>query len=252
MFDFFMDPKYKMYMMKCGMFSGFAVRKATDDNEFLVVSSAEIQIHILREKDPASIPGGATGAGCVCESMSVFMERQRAGLHLKNSAKKAIISASLKVDVRVSAMNTNYNEYKATDTVFSNASYITNFLVSPRKAVGKALPTAYGELMCMAFRAPISGVSVVDSTARLENHAKYEDIATMVKEYSAGEMKVALDWIVEEVMSMDLQTCNASFIPDIGAGISLNDHFVKSVDDEWGYSNCLVNLAIHMYDVDGI
>jgi len=107
--------------------------------------------------------------------------------------------------------------------------------------VGKVLLTANGKLVGMAFGVALPDVSVVDSTARLEKHAKY-----------AGETKCALDWIVEEMVSTDLQTCKASLIPDIGAGISPNDHFVKSVDDEWGYSNCLVDLVIHMNGVDGI
>mmetsp|Transcript_110208 Transcript_110208/g.355401 ORF Transcript_110208/g.355401 Transcript_110208/m.355401 type:complete len:158 (+) Transcript_110208:560-1033(+) len=155
-------------------------------------------------------------------------------------------------EVPVYAMDMNHNEYKTTDTGFSNASYITNCLAPPRKAVGKVLPIGNGKFLGMAFGVALSDVSVVDSTARLKKHAKYEDIASAVQECAAGETKGALDWIVEEMVSTDLQTCKASLIPDIGAGISLNDHFVKCVDDEWGYSNCLVDLAIHMNGVDGI
>jgi len=171
---------------------------------------------------------------------------------VKGSAKKAIISASLRDEVPVFAMDMNHNEYKGTDTVFSNVSYITKCLAPPRKAVGKVLSIANGMLVDTAFGVALSDVQVVGSTARLEKRAKHEDIASAVQEYAVGEMKGALDWIVEEMVSTDLQTCKASLIPDIGAGISPNDHFVKSVDDEWGYSNCLVDLVIHMNGVDGI
>jgi len=122
------------------------------------------------------------------------------------------------------------------------------------KAVGKVLPVMNGKLTGMAFRVPTPDVSVVDLTCRLEKPAKYEDIVAAIKEYSAGEMKGVLDWTDEEVVSTDFVTCKASSVFDVGAGISLNDHFVKLVswyDNEWGYSNRLVDLAIYMKSIDG-
>eukprot|EP00446_Apocalathium_sp_SHHI-4_P003019 CAMPEP_0177176952 /NCGR_PEP_ID=MMETSP0367-20130122/13532_1 /TAXON_ID=447022 ORGANISM="Scrippsiella hangoei-like, Strain SHHI-4" /NCGR_SAMPLE_ID=MMETSP0367 /ASSEMBLY_ACC=CAM_ASM_000362 /LENGTH=342 /DNA_ID=CAMNT_0018623503 /DNA_START=88 /DNA_END=1116 /DNA_ORIENTATION=- len=121
------------------------------------------------------------------------------------------------------------------------------------KAVGKVLPSVNGKLTGMAFRVPTPDVSVVDLTVRLEKPAKYEDIVAAIKEYAAGHMKGVLDWTDEEVVSTDFVTCKASSIFDIGAGISLNDHFVKLVawyDNEWGYSNRLVDLCIYMKSKD--
>jgi len=109
-----------------------------------------------------------------------------------------------------------------------------------------------GKLVGRAFGVALPDASIVDLMARLEKCAKHEDIASVVQEYAASETKGAPDWIVEEMVFTDLQIRKASLIPDIGAGISLNEHFVKSVDDEWGYSNCLVDLVIHMNGVDGI
>merc|ERR1712013_883135 len=122
------------------------------------------------------------------------------------------------------------------------------------KAVGKVIPELNGKLTGMAFRVPTPDVSVVDLTVRLEKGAKYDDIVVAVKEYAAGDMKGVLDWTDEEVVSTDFVTCKASSIFDVGAGISLNDTFVKLVswyDNEWGYSNRLVDLAIYMAKVDG-
>jgi len=94
MYDPFMDLKYKMYMMKYdsvyGRLSRIATTKEVDDKEFSVVSSAEIQIQILHEKDPESIPGGATGAGYIREPTNAFMESERAELHVKGSAKQSL------------------------------------------------------------------------------------------------------------------------------------------------------------------
>jgi len=122
------------------------------------------------------------------------------------------------------------------------------------KAVGKVLPAVNGKLTGMAFRVPTPDVSVVDLTCRLNKPAKYDEIVAAVKEAAAGPMKGVLDWTDEEVVSTDFLTCKASSIFDVGAGIALNDTFVKLVswyDNEWGYSNRLVDLAIYMAKVDG-
>merc|ERR1712139_320269 len=121
------------------------------------------------------------------------------------------------------------------------------------KAVGKCLPALNGKLTGMAFRVPTPDVSVVDLTARLEKGAKYEEIVAAVKEAAAGPMKGVLDWTADEVVSTDFVTCKSSSIFDVGAGIALNDNFVKLVswyDNEWGYSNRMVDLAIYMHDQD--
>jgi len=117
------------------------------------------------------------------------------------------------------------------------------------KAVGKVLPDLNGKLTGMAFRVPTPDVSVVDLTCRLEKPAKMADIVAAVKEAAAGPMKGVLGWTEDEVVSTDFTTCKLSSIVDIGAGIALNDHFVKLVswyDNEWGYSNRLVELALYM------
>merc|ERR1711972_273105 len=122
------------------------------------------------------------------------------------------------------------------------------------KAVGKVLPAVNGKLTGMAFRVPTPDVSVVDLTCRLEKGAKYDDIVAAIKEAADGPMKGFLAYTDEEVVSTDFVSCKDSSIFDIGAGISLTDNFVKLVswyDNEWGYSNRLVDLAVYMKSIDG-
>merc|ERR1711994_514800 len=122
------------------------------------------------------------------------------------------------------------------------------------KAVGKVMPEVNGKLTGMAFRVPTPDVSVVDLTCRLEKGAKYDDIVAAIKEAAAGDMAGVLDWTDEEVVSTDFVSCKSSSIFDVNAGIALNDNFVKLVswyDNEWGYSNRLVDLAIYMKSIDG-
>merc|ERR1711865_1321262 len=121
------------------------------------------------------------------------------------------------------------------------------------KAVGKCLPDLNGKLTGMAFRVPTPDVSVVDLTCRLEKGAKYDAIVAAIKECCAGDMKGVLDWTEDEVVSTDFVSCKSSSIFDVNSGISLNDNFVKLVswyDNEWGYSNRLVDLVCYMKSKD--
>merc|ERR1712039_1163842 len=122
------------------------------------------------------------------------------------------------------------------------------------KAVGKCLPSVKGKLTGMAFRVPTPDVSVVDLTVRLEKPCKYDDIVASVKEAADGPMKGVLDYTDEEVVSADFISCPHSSVFDIKAGISLSDNFVKLVtwyDNEWGYSNRMIDLALYMKKIDG-
>merc|ERR1712032_874642 len=122
------------------------------------------------------------------------------------------------------------------------------------KAVGKVLPDVNGKLTGMAFRVPTPDVSVVDLTCRLEQGGSYEEIVEVIKRASASDLAGILEWTDDEVVSTDFVSHKASSIFDVRAGISLSDNFVKLVswyDNEWGYSNRLVDLALHMKKVDG-
>jgi glyceraldehyde 3-phosphate dehydrogenase len=121
------------------------------------------------------------------------------------------------------------------------------------KAVGKVIPELNGKLTGMSFRVPTIDVSVVDLTCRLEKAATYEEIKAAVKEASENELKGILGYTEDAVVSSDFIHDPRTCIFDATAGISLNDHFVKLVawyDNEWGYSNKLVDLVIHMAEVD--
>jgi len=121
------------------------------------------------------------------------------------------------------------------------------------KAVGKCYPAVNGKLTGMAFRVPTPDVSVVDLTCRLAKPAKYDEIVAAIKEAAAGDMKGILDWTEEEVVSTDFVSCKSSSIFDVTAGIALSDTFVKLVswyDNEWGYSNRLVDLCVYMSKTD--
>ncbi|MCZ8022377.1 MAG: type I glyceraldehyde-3-phosphate dehydrogenase [Cyclobacteriaceae bacterium] len=114
------------------------------------------------------------------------------------------------------------------------------------KAVGLVLPELKGKLTGMSFRVPVADVSVVDLTVRLEKAASYEDIKKAMKDASEGELKGILGYTEDEVVSQDFIGDERTSIFDAKAGIALNDNFVKVVswyDNEWGYSNKLIDLV---------
>jgi glyceraldehyde 3-phosphate dehydrogenase len=121
------------------------------------------------------------------------------------------------------------------------------------KAVGVVIPELKGKLTGMAFRVPTINVSVVDLTCKLAKSASYDEIKAAVKKAAEGPMKGILAYTEDAVVSTDFigEVCTSVF--DAQAGIALNDSFVKLVawyDNEWGYSNKVVDLIQYMAKVD--
>ncbi len=121
------------------------------------------------------------------------------------------------------------------------------------KAVGKVIPKLNGKLTGMAFRVPTADVSVVDLTVRIEKAATYDEIKAALKAAADGELAGILGYTEDMVVSSDFIGDARTSIFDAGAGIMLNEHFVKLVswyDNEWGYSNKVINLVEYMASVD--
>lgn len=121
------------------------------------------------------------------------------------------------------------------------------------KAVGVVLPELKGKLTGMSMRVPTLNVSVVDLTVNLAKPATYAEICTAMKEASEGELKGILGYTEDAVVSSDFIGDARTSIFDAKAGIALTDTFVKVVswyDNEWGYSNKVLELIKHMYSVD--
>lgn len=117
------------------------------------------------------------------------------------------------------------------------------------KAVGKVIPELNGKLTGMSLRVPTIDVSVVDLTCNLAKPATYEEICNAVKKACENEMKGIMAYTDEPVVSSDFISDPHTSIFDAAAGIALTDTFVKLVawyDNEWGYSNKLVDLALYI------
>merc|ERR1712032_1369192 len=254
------------------------------------------------------LPWGEMGVEYVIESTGLFVEADKARGHLKAGAKKVIISAPGKGDLKTLVMGVNHTEYdKASMDVVSNASCTTNCLaplvhvimkegvgidkglmttihsytatqktvdgVSAKdwrggrsvacniipsatgaaKAVGEVLPSTKGKLTGMSFRVPTPDVSVVDLTFTSEKDTSIEEIDKMLKAASESYMKNVLSFTDEELVSSDFIHNTNSSIYDSKATLQNNlpgeKNFFKIVswyDNEWGYSNRVVDLLMHM------
>lgn len=277
------------------------------EDDILVVNGNEIKcLGVVKElKD---LPWKAMGVEYVIESTGLFTASEKAQGHLEAGAKKVIISAPGKGDVKTIVMGVNEKEYdSAKHNIVSNASCTTNCLApvvkalmdggieietglmttihsytatqktvdgpskkdwrggraaacniipsttGAAKAVGEVLPSTKGKLTGMSFRVPTPDVSVVDLTFRAAKDTSIEEIDAILKKATEGSMKGILGYSDEEIVSSDLIHDNRSSIYDSLATLQNNlkgeKRFFKVVswyDNEWGYSNRVVNLLSYM------
>ena len=120
------------------------------------------------------------------------------------------------------------------------------------KAVGKVIPALNGKLTGMSLRVPTLDVSVVDLTCTLAKDTTYDEICKAMKEAADGELKGILGYTEDAVVSSDFLGDARTSIFDAKAGIQLSPRFVKVVswyDNEWGYSNKVLELIEYMNTV---
>jgi len=118
--------------------------------------------------------------------------------------------------------------------------------------VGKVIPELNGKLTGISVRVPSANVSLVDLTCRLEKGATYEEICAAMKAAAEGPMKGVLAYTDEAVVSQDFCTDPHTSIFDATAGVALTDNFVKVFswyDNEWGFSNKMLDLTRHIDSV---
>lgn len=305
--DPFIDLDYLLYLVKYDSVHGrfaYPLEKLSE-TQFKVRDQV---ITLTAEKEPENIKWGSTGAQYIMECTGAFLKTEQGEKHLRNGAKKVILSAPPKDDTPLFVMGVNHESYNKSLNVVSNASCTTNCLAplakvihdrwqieeglmttvhavtstqktvdSPSKkdwrsgraaggniipastgaakAVGKVIPSLKGKLTGMAFRVPNLNVSCVDLTVKLVNPATYEDICEAIRQESEGNLKGILGYTDEHVVSQDFVSDARSSIFDAKAGIQMSPHFVKLVswyDNEWGYSNRMLDLADYMNGVENI
>jgi glyceraldehyde 3-phosphate dehydrogenase len=248
-----------------------------DEPDLLIVNGETIRV--VSARTPDGLPWKELGVDVVIESTGLFVQDTAAAGHITAGAKKVIISAPAKGDVKTLVMGVNDDEYDpATHHVVSNASCTTNclapvvhVLLKEGFGIEEGLMTTVhsytatqktvdgpsrkdwkgGRSAAMAFRVPTPTVSAVDLTVKTVKETSYEEISAAMQKASETYLKGILEVTSDEVVSSDFIHCPASSIYDVGAGIGLNSRFFKLVswyDNEWGYSNRVGNLLKLMID----
>ena len=188
-----------------------------------------------------------SNASCTTNCLAPLVKIVHENFGIEQGLMSTIHSATAKqkaVDARAG------RDWRTGRSVFNN---IIPSTTGAAKAVGRVIPELKGKMTGMSFRVPTNDVSVVDLTARLKTPATYEEICAKVKEASETYMKGIVSYIDDEVVSSDLLGDSHTCIFDETAGIILDNNFVKLIawyDNEWGYSNKVVDLIAHMYEVD--
>jgi len=307
--DMSTDADYFKYQMKYDSTHGrFKHEVTTENGDTLIVNGNKIKCIQASREGLEKLPWGALGVEYVIESTGLFVEASKAQGHITAGAKKVIISAPGKGDLKTLVMGVNHTDYdKATDHVVSNASCTTNCLAplchvllkegvgiekglmttihaytatqktvdgpsvkdwrggraaacniipsatGAAKAVGECIPSIKGKLTGMSFRVPTPDVSVVDLTFMSEKDTSIGEIDKMLKDASGSYLKGVLSYTDEDLVSTDFIHNPHSSIYDSLATMQNNlpgeKRFFKIVswyDNEWGYSNRVVDLLMHM------
>jgi glyceraldehyde 3-phosphate dehydrogenase len=306
------DAEYFAYQMKYDSVHGKFKHAVSTEKSAATLEEADVLVvngHKIKcigaVKDLATLPWKALGVDIVIESTGLFTDSEKAKAHITAGAKKVIISAPGKGDVKTIVMGVNENEYdSAKHSIISNASCTTNCLAplvhvllkdgfgietglmttihaytatqktvdgpskkdwrggraaainiipsttGAAKAVGEVLPATKGKLTGMSFRIPVADVSVVDLTVRTTKDTSIEEIDAALKNASKTYLKGILGVTEEELVSTDFIHDDRSSIYDSLATLQNNlkgeKRFFKIVswyDNEWGYSNRVVDLV---------
>lgn len=188
-----------------------------------------------------------SNASCTTNCLAPLVKIVHENFGIEQGLMSTIHSATAKqkaVDARAG------RDWRTGRSVFNN---IIPSTTGAAKAVGRVIPELKGKMTGMSFRVPTNDVSVVDLTARLKKTATYEEICAKIKEASETTMKGIVGYISDDVVSSDLLGDTRTCIFDEKAGIILDNNFVKLIawyDNEWGYSNKVVDLMAHIYSVD--
>ncbi|KAH0919138.1 hypothetical protein HID58_026798 [Brassica napus] len=249
--DPFIDAKYMAYMLRYDSTHGnFKGTINVIDDSTLEINGKKV--NVVSKRDPAEIPWADLGADYVVESSGVFTTLSKAASHLKVVHEEFGIVEGLMTTVHATTATQKTVDGPSMKDWRGGRGASQNIIPSSTgaaKAVGKVLPELNGKLTGMAFRVPTPNVSVVDLTCRLEKGASYEDVKAAIKFASEGPLKGILGYTDEDVVSNDFVGDSRSSIFDANAGIGLSKSFVKLVswyDNEWGYSNRVLDLIEHM------
>lgn len=283
------------HLLKYDSVMGTTSAEVITDEDGITVDGKRIAV--TSHRNPADIPWADFGVDFVAECTGLFRTLESAQPHLDSGARKVVISAPAKGDVKTFVMGVNEDDYDPTvHHVVSNASCTTNCLAPfalvimnnfgikqglmttvhaytgdqrlldaphldlrrarsaamsmiPTKtgaaaAVSLVIPELKGKFDGLAVRVPTPNVSLVDAVMEVEKSTTVEEVNAALKENANRYM----GYTDLPLVSIDFQGDSRSSIVD-GQSTKVIGNCVKVMswyDNEWGYSNRMLDLIIHM------
>ncbi|GER33297.1 glyceraldehyde-3-phosphate dehydrogenase [Striga asiatica] len=219
--DPFITTDYMTYMFKYDSVHGQWKKHELKVKDSKTLLFGDKSVTVIGARNPEEIPWGEFGAEFVVESTGVFTDQDKAAAHMKGGAKKVVISAPSK-DAPMFVVGVNEKEYKPDINIVSNASCTTNCLAPLAKVLNDRFGIVEGLMTTV------------------------HSLTATQKTVDGPSMK---DWRGGRAASFNIIPSSTGAAK---AGIALNGNFVKVVswyDNEWGYSNRVVDLIRHMASV---
>jgi glyceraldehyde 3-phosphate dehydrogenase len=290
------DNKTLAHLLKYDSVMGVYDKQVEADERGIIVAGRHIEI--FNHREPSDIPWSDLGVEYVIESTGRFTDKEKAQAHIEAGAKKVVISAPAKGDIKTIVMGVNEDEYDPTEHhVVSNASCTTNCLAPmvrvildrfgikhglmntihaytndqrildfphtdlrraraaalsmiPTKtgaaaALSLVIPEMKGKFDGLSVRVPTPNVSLVDAVMEVEKETTVPEINQALKE----EVSRYLGYSEEPLVSIDYQGNPHSSVIDADSTKVIDGTLVKVLawyDNEWGYSNRVLDLILHM------
>lgn len=245
------DSKTLAHLLKYDSLLGKLDAEVTAGEGGLVVDGKPITV--FSERNPASIPWRQCEVDIVIEATGLFTDREKAAVHIHSGgAKRVIISAPGKNDDLTITNSQALHDQPEKDLRGARAAAlsIVPYSSGAAKALGKVIPELDGRLTGYSLRVPVPVVSIVDLTVTLERDVTVEEVNNAFREAAAaGPLKGILGYSDEPLVSSDYQGDPRSSIIDGLSTLVIGGNMVKILawyDNEWGFSNRLVDLALMM------
>jgi glyceraldehyde 3-phosphate dehydrogenase len=277
------DTKTLAHLLKYDTTYGVYKHDVSHDDQNVIVDGMKIRVYA--EKDPAMLKWGELDTDVVIESTGRFLDKVTAGAHIKGGAKRVIISAPSKGEEIINNASCTTNNITPVMMVLDGEFGIEKALMStihsytasqvlqdaPSKdlrearaaaqnivptstgaaiATTQSLPSLKGKFDGLSFRVPTIVVSCSDITVLLKKDVTVDDVNKALEAAAQRpELKGILAVTHEELVSSDYKGDSHSAVVDASLTRVVGGNLVKVVvwyDNEWGYSNRLVEQVIHV------
>ena len=290
------DKRTLAHLLKYDSVMGVYDKQVEADEQGIIVDGRHMEV--FNHREPADIPWGSLGVEYVIESTGRFTDKDKAQAHIEAGAKKVVISAPAKGNIKTIVMGVNEDEYDPMEHhVVSNASCTTNCLAPmvrvildrfgikhglmntihaytndqrildfphndlrraraaalsmiPTKtgaatALSLVIPELKGKFDGLSVRVPTPNVSLVDAVIEVEKETTVPEVNQALEEGASRY----LGYSDEPLVSIDYQGNPHSSVIDADSTKVIDGTMVKVLawyDNEWGYSNRVLDLILHM------